>query len=191
MLAIGGVPQGNYAPAPWFQSSRGYAVHVSGHGNGMVQREVPELAREEYVGLEIPTLEEVLRRYRHRANYYIETKNPDNADAMEERLVALLDEYNLLRPAADRWQVLVQSFSPDSLLRLHALAPELPLIQLFSGSETSQTIQARLGWTPWRSTRWASAPPRTTWTPRWSRPRTLAAWTSTPTPSTKPRRCAR
>ncbi|MDP1846862.1 MAG: glycoside hydrolase family 31 protein [Solirubrobacteraceae bacterium] len=35
MLAIGGVPQGDYAPAPWFQSSRGYAVHVDGHGNGM------------------------------------------------------------------------------------------------------------------------------------------------------------
>ena len=35
MLAIGGVPQGDYAPAPWFQSSRGYAVHVGGHGNGM------------------------------------------------------------------------------------------------------------------------------------------------------------
>jgi len=35
MLAIGGVPQGDYAPAPWFQSSRGYAVGVDGHGNGM------------------------------------------------------------------------------------------------------------------------------------------------------------
>jgi glycerophosphoryl diester phosphodiesterase len=104
----------------------------------------PDRAREEYVGLEIPTLEEVLRRYRHRTNYYIETKNPDDADRMEERLVALLDEYNLLRPAADRWQVLVQSFSPLSLERLHALEPGLPLIQLFFGSETSETIQARL-----------------------------------------------
>lgn len=104
----------------------------------------PDRARDEYVGLEIPTLEEVLRRYRHRTNYYIETKNPDDADRMEERLVALLDEYNLLRPAADRWQVLVQSFSPLSLERLQALEPELPLIQLFFGSETSETIQARL-----------------------------------------------
>jgi len=104
----------------------------------------PELARDEYVGLEIPTLEEVLRRYRHRTNYYIETKNPDDADAMEERLVALLDEYNLLRPAARRWQVLIQSFSPDSLRGVQALEPELPLIQLFFGSETSATIRARL-----------------------------------------------
>jgi hypothetical protein len=35
MLAIGGVPQGDYAPAPWVQSSRGYAVHADGYGNGM------------------------------------------------------------------------------------------------------------------------------------------------------------
>ncbi len=35
MLAIGGIPQGDYAPAPWFQCSRGYAVGVDGHGNGM------------------------------------------------------------------------------------------------------------------------------------------------------------
>lgn len=104
----------------------------------------PELAREEYVALQIPTLEEVLRRYRHRTNYYIENKNPDDADRMEQRLVALLDEYNLLRAAADRWQVLVQSFSPASLLRLHDLDAELPLIALFSGAETSQTIRAGL-----------------------------------------------
>jgi alpha-glucosidase (family GH31 glycosyl hydrolase) len=35
LLAIGGIPQGDYAPAPWLQSSRGYAVHAEGHGNGM------------------------------------------------------------------------------------------------------------------------------------------------------------
>jgi glycerophosphoryl diester phosphodiesterase len=94
--------------------------------------------------LEIPTLEEVIRHYRQRANYYIETKNPYAADAMEERLVTLLDEYNLLRPATGRAQVLVQSFNPDSLLRLQVLEPELPLIQLFSSGETSESIQVRL-----------------------------------------------
>jgi alpha-glucosidase (family GH31 glycosyl hydrolase) len=35
MLEVGGIPQGDYAPAPWLQSSRGYAVHAAGHGNGM------------------------------------------------------------------------------------------------------------------------------------------------------------
>lgn len=90
----------------------------------------PEMARPEYVGLRIPTLEEVFRRYRRRANYYIETKSPETADHMEERLLALLTRYKLLKPAARRWQVLIQSFSAASLQKIHALEPSLPLIQL-------------------------------------------------------------
>lgn len=34
MLELGGIPQGDYAPAPWLQSSRGYAVWCDTHGNG-------------------------------------------------------------------------------------------------------------------------------------------------------------
>ncbi len=34
MLAIGGIPQGDYAPIPWLQSSRGYAVWVDTAANG-------------------------------------------------------------------------------------------------------------------------------------------------------------
>ena len=104
----------------------------------------PQYAQEEYVGLEIPTLEEVFQRYRKSVNYYIETKNPEAAPGMEEELLRLMEEYGLTKPAADRWQVLIQSFSPASLLKIHALNPSLPLIQLYSSSETSESIQARL-----------------------------------------------
>ncbi len=34
LLALGGIPQGDYAPVPWLQSSRGYAVWCDTHGNG-------------------------------------------------------------------------------------------------------------------------------------------------------------
>ncbi|MDQ3632784.1 MAG: hypothetical protein M3417_16240, partial [Actinomycetota bacterium] len=34
MLELGGIPQGDYAPAPWLQSSRGYAMWVQTHANG-------------------------------------------------------------------------------------------------------------------------------------------------------------
>jgi glycerophosphoryl diester phosphodiesterase len=40
--------------------------------------------------------------------------------------------------------VLIQSFSPASLQKIHALRPSLPLIQLYSSTETSATIQANL-----------------------------------------------
>src|SRR5918997_3834211 len=75
----------------------------------------PAKARPEYVGLRIPTLEQVFQRYGKRINYYIETKSPETADRMEERLLALLDRYKLRKPAAVRRQVLIQSFSPASL----------------------------------------------------------------------------
>jgi glycerophosphoryl diester phosphodiesterase len=104
----------------------------------------PQYADPDYVGLRIPTLEEVFQRYGKSVNYYIETKNPESDPGMEEELLRLMDKYGLTKPAAKNWQVLIQSFSPASLQKIHALNPPLPLIQLFSSTETSQTIQARL-----------------------------------------------
>ena len=103
----------------------------------------PQFARAEYVGLQIPTLEEVFQRYRHRANYYIETKNPEEAPGMEEKLLALLDAYNLRGNAVRRNQVLIQSFSAASLQKLHGLDAALPLIQLYPGL-SSATIRGTL-----------------------------------------------
>jgi glycerophosphoryl diester phosphodiesterase len=106
----------------------------------------PEYANDEYVGLQIPTLEEIFQRYGTSVNYYIETKNPEAVPCgcMEEKLLALMEEYDLLKPAAEDWQVLIQSFSADSLQEIHAREPSLPLIQLYSDTETSESIQASL-----------------------------------------------
>jgi glycerophosphoryl diester phosphodiesterase len=105
----------------------------------------PEHARPEYVGLRVPTLEEVFQRYGRGTRYYIETKNPEEAPGMEEALLRLIDAHGLLGPAAERRQVLVQSFSAWSLRRLHALAPSLPLVQLFgSTASTSELIRPAL-----------------------------------------------
>ena len=78
----------------------------------------------------IPTLEEVFQRYGKTVNYYIETKSPDPEDQMEERLLALLDTYDLRESAVSEWQVLIQSFSADSLKLMHQMDARLPLIFL-------------------------------------------------------------
>jgi glycerophosphoryl diester phosphodiesterase len=83
-----------------------------------------------FAGERVPTLDQVLTRYGHAQRYYIETKEPETADAMEEKLVALLARHGLVEPAADAQQVLVQSFSAASLRRVRELEPRLPLIQL-------------------------------------------------------------
>jgi glycerophosphoryl diester phosphodiesterase len=97
----------------------------------------------EYTGRKIPTLEQIFRRYGTSVNYYIETKNPDAAHGMEEELVRLLEKYKLIEPAAENWRVLIQSFSAESLMKIHELEPSLPLIQLYWAG-TSKTIQRDL-----------------------------------------------
>jgi glycerophosphoryl diester phosphodiesterase len=83
-----------------------------------------------YAGEKVPTLEEVFQRYGKTVNYYIETKTPAPADQMEAKLLALLDSYDLRESAARDWQVLIQSFSSESLRIVHGMDPRLPLIFL-------------------------------------------------------------
>ncbi len=96
----------------------------------------PDRARPEYVGLEMPTLEEVFQRYGNQMNYYIETKTIGTLQPMEAELLRLINAYGLREGAVSRRQVLVQSFTPESLLRMRALDPEIPLIQLMPGASS-------------------------------------------------------
>ncbi|MDH3733574.1 MAG: glycerophosphodiester phosphodiesterase [Gemmatimonadota bacterium] len=89
-----------------------------------------DLADPSYVGLGIPTLRDVFEAFGRTARYYIETKNPAEAPGMEEALIAELERAGLMPGDTSDWTVLVQSFSPESLLKLHGLRPQMPLIQL-------------------------------------------------------------
>lgn len=77
----------------------------------------------------VRTLEEVLKRYPD-ANFYIETKNPEEAPGMEGKLLALLAGHGLTESARTGWRVLIQSFSERSLRLMHEMDPALPLIRL-------------------------------------------------------------
>ncbi|MCF6136522.1 glycerophosphodiester phosphodiesterase [Alkalihalobacillus berkeleyi] len=92
--------------------------------------EYPELAKEEYEGLEVPTLDEVLDQFGKSANYYIETKSPEVYPGMEEKLLETLNEHGLLGKNSPSSKVLIQSFSPESLQKIHKIDSTIPLIQL-------------------------------------------------------------
>jgi glycerophosphoryl diester phosphodiesterase len=87
-------------------------------------------------GAERPVLlDTVLARF-PQARFYIETKAPESAPGMEDSLVALLTRAGLRADGAVRRpRVLLQSFSAASLLRLRALAPEVPRVQLLERGE--------------------------------------------------------
>jgi glycerophosphoryl diester phosphodiesterase len=107
-----------------------------------------------FAGERVPALDEVFARYGDGARYYIETKAPSaslpsspaspRTDRMEERLVELIAAHGLSEPARERWQVVIQSFSADSLRAVRELDPGLPLIQLLR-DEGSEAIRAQLG----------------------------------------------
>lgn len=87
----------------------------------------PQYANQEYVGLKVPTLEEVFSRFGKNAHYYIETKSPDVYPGMEEELLRLVNKYGINKDT-----LLVQSFSSLSLLKIKDLDPSVKLIQLLS-----------------------------------------------------------
>ena len=97
-----------------------------------------------FTGQRVPTLREVFERYGTAANYYIETKNPEEAPGMEEKLLALINEFGLREGAVERWQVLIQSFSQPSLLKIQRMDAQLPLIQLIEKEQPSAAIRERL-----------------------------------------------
>ena len=93
----------------------------------------PSEAQAAYEGLPIPTLEDVFHRYGRETNYYIEIKDPWSNPGIEEELLRLLDRFGLRQPAVSDRRVLIQSFIPSSLQKIHTMDQDLPLIQLYPG----------------------------------------------------------
>lgn len=104
----------------------------------------PAKAKPQYAGLKVPTLEEVLNRFGKHANYYIETKSPDTYPDMEEKLIASLQKHKLLSKHSKRGQVIIQSFSKESLLKIHQLQPNLPTVQLMEAKQIASMTDADL-----------------------------------------------
>lgn len=104
----------------------------------------PEKAKPQYAGLRVPTLDDVLKRFGRHANYYIETKAPETYPGMEEKLIASLKKYKLAGKHAKLGQVIIQSFSRDSLLKIKQLDPKLPAVQLLEAEQMTSMTDADL-----------------------------------------------
>ncbi|WP_170140755.1 glycerophosphodiester phosphodiesterase [Oceanobacillus arenosus] len=85
---------------------------------------------------EIPMLKEILDTFKDSEYYYIETRLVNDRLVMEVPLVELLNKYDLI--AKDL--VTIQSFSEESLEKIHELAPEVPLTLLFGKGKFSLKV---------------------------------------------------
>ena len=105
----------------------------------------PEYAKPEYVGLKVPTLEEVFKKFRKGSKYYIETKSPHFYPGVEEKLVEMLDRYGLThKESLKKRQVIIQSFSRESLLKVRRLNPDIPLVQLYDAQASANITDEEL-----------------------------------------------
>lgn len=86
----------------------------------------PDSANPAFEGAELLTLDELFEHFGHDARYYIETKSPQLNPGLEEALVEALEAHDMV----DTGRVLVQSFEQESLLKVHELNENVPLIQL-------------------------------------------------------------
>ncbi|NSL66971.1 glycerophosphodiester phosphodiesterase [Bacillus toyonensis] len=92
----------------------------------------PNLAKKEFENAKVPTLKEIIEMFGHNANYYIETKSPDEYPGMEEKLLEIIKYYQI----SDK--VIIQSFSEESLQKIHSLHANIPLVQLLSYKKAVQ-----------------------------------------------------
>jgi len=84
----------------------------------------PIYARDDYVGERVPTLREIFEAFGKNTRYMLETKDPEEYPGMEEKMWALVEEFGL------RDRIAVQSFSPDSLMKIREWDKDVPLFQL-------------------------------------------------------------
>lgn len=84
------------------------------------------------------TLEEIIETFGHNANYYIETKSPDEYAGMEEKLLEIIKQYEI------NDKVIIQSFSEESLQKIHSLDVTLPLVQLLPYKKAVQLTELEI-----------------------------------------------
>ncbi|MCA1062548.1 glycerophosphodiester phosphodiesterase [Rossellomorea sp. AcN35-11] len=90
----------------------------------------PEMASSEFTGLKVQTLGEILHHFGQDKRFYIETKSPEVYPGMEEKLLKILKDHNLLGQNVSSSKVIIQSFSDESLKKIHGLNDDIPLVQL-------------------------------------------------------------
>ncbi|MCG6658849.1 glycerophosphodiester phosphodiesterase [Halomonas campisalis] len=107
----------------------------------------PDYADEAYAGVEILTLGEVIEHFGTEMRYYLETKSPELYPGLEEAMVEELEAHGLVESGS----VIIQSFSQESLQKVHALNADIPLVQLvwyYPESDDSERLVEWTGVTP-------------------------------------------
>jgi len=108
------------------------------NAGSLFNEKYPNLAKKDFEDAKVPTLEEIIETFGNGANYYIETKSPDEYAGMEEKLLEIIKHYEI----SDN--VIIQSFSEESLQKIHSLDVTLPLVQLLPYKKAVQLTELEI-----------------------------------------------
>ncbi|MBN9898269.1 glycerophosphodiester phosphodiesterase [Bacillus thuringiensis] len=108
------------------------------NAGSLFNEKYPNLAKKDCEDAKVPTLEEIIETFGNGANYYIETKSPDEYAGMEEKLLEIIKHYEI----SDN--VIIQSFSEESLQKIHSLDVTLPLVQLLPYKKAVQLTELEI-----------------------------------------------
>ena len=97
--------------------------------------DVGGLFSEDFRGESIMTLNELLEEFYDQVGLLIELKNPQSYPGIEEKVVALLMDYD------DISSIIVQSFDVESMRKIHTLLPEIEVGILIHPSESILTAK--------------------------------------------------
>ncbi|MCD9021769.1 glycerophosphodiester phosphodiesterase [Cohnella silvisoli] len=92
----------------------------------------------EFVDEKVPTLREIFEAFGKDTHYMLETKAPEENSGLEEKVWALVKEFELTDHVA------IQSFSKESLLKFRERSNNVPLFQLFWYDRPAQISEALL-----------------------------------------------
>lgn len=85
---------------------------------------------ETFAGETIMTMNELLEEFYEQAGLLIELKNPASYPGIEEKVVALLQEYD------DLSSIIIQSFDAESMRKIHNMLPALEVAVLIRPAES-------------------------------------------------------
>ncbi|KXZ03426.1 glycerophosphodiester phosphodiesterase family protein, partial [Bacillus cereus] len=108
------------------------------NAGSLFNEKYPNLAKKEFENAKVPTLTEIIETFGHNANYYIETKTPDEYPGMEEKLLEIINHYEI------QDKVIIQSFSEESLQKIHSLNSNISIVQLLPYKKAVQLTKLEI-----------------------------------------------
>ncbi|WP_010632742.1 glycerophosphodiester phosphodiesterase family protein [Sporolactobacillus vineae] len=85
-----------------------------------------------YRGTRVLNLENLIRHFGTKTKYYIETRRVKGKLTMESLLLKILNKYHLI----SKRKVIIESFYPTSLKKIHKMNKNIPLVLLIKHNQT-------------------------------------------------------